>query len=147
MDRSPTRRPPTHRTHKKTLSFRTGCARLFNVCRWCSNCLSDVIWKWNHPRRVWSLLPWLLCLGWRFCSLALCRWTWVWDLCCSCFNYTHKNTPSGVSVCQFLDWHRLGSISHSCALRWLVISLMLFIAVSPITQPHEMTNRIKTYLI
>ena len=121
---------------------------MLNACLKCSKC-RHVVWGvvQNFALTLLSMLPWLLCLGWRFRSLARCRWTLEWVLCCSCFNYTHKNTPYGVSVCHYLDWHRDGSILHSCALRWFMVSFMLLIAVSPITQPHMMTSKIRAYLI
>ena len=121
---------------------------MLNACLKCSK-FRHVVWGvvQNFALTLLSMLPWLLCLGWRFRSLAHCRWTWEWVLCCSCFNYTHKNTPNGVSVCHYLDWHRDGSIWHSCALRWLVISFMLSMAVLPRTQPHPMTKATRKNLI
>ena len=152
MDRSPTRRTPSPRTHKKTLSFRAGCL-FFSLCRWCSNCLSDVTWIGIHPRRVWSMLPLLPDRAWRFHSLERIRqiqvWgqTWTWGLGWTCFNYTHENAPNGASVCQFLDWHRSGSIWHSCALRWLVMPSIWRIAFEPICQPAKMMMSASAYLI
>ena len=152
MDRSPTRRTPSPRTHKKTLSFRTGCV-FFSLCRWYSSNLSDVTRIGIHPQRVWSMLPLLPDRAWRFHSLERIRqiqvWgqTWTWDLGWTCLYYRQKNPPNGGNVCHYLDWHRVGSISHSCALRWLVMPSIFRIAFDPTCQPPRMTSAIRKNLI
>ena len=152
MVRSPTRRTPSPRIHKKTLSFRTGCL-FFSLCRWYSSNLSDVTWIWSHPQRVWSMLPWLPCLGSHFHSWERIRWTWESDqswtygLGWTCLYYTHENAPNGANGVHFGDWHMLGSISHSWVLRCSVMPSICRIALLPTCQPPRMTNKIKTYLM
>ena len=127
----------------------------FSVCLKCSKLpsLGEMVQVWDLAWfQIWFALARFLggpsaCRNPPYWGSRDNRCLRSWNVGWTCLYYTHENAPNGASVCQFLDWHRVGSIWHSCALRWLVTSFMLLIAVSPITQPPRMTRAMRKNLI